>query len=130
MEFTVSLPCFYKRRGKNISGPKNCHLLSLPRTYQLIDFALDLANIHCSTEKLKLFSWKLEKIAQTLNFFTFFLISFNLKNRLIAMFWLNFWPVLPQLSHFFRCRINETQWHIYPRFTLRQPFSRKNQPVF
>ena len=53
---TVSLPCFYKRRGKNISGPKNCHLLSLPRTYQLIDFALDLANIHCSTEKLKLFS--------------------------------------------------------------------------
>ena len=59
---TVSIPCFYKRRDKNNSPSKNCHLRKLSYPHQWIHIALEVSKIYTNTKKITLFSLKQEEI--------------------------------------------------------------------
>ena len=81
---TVSLPCFYKRRDKNNSTSKNCHLRSLSYPINVYIFHLRYQRFIPPLKKSCFLAENPRKLIKSLENFTFFSLSFNSKNRLIS----------------------------------------------
>ena len=82
---TVSLPCFYKRRDKNNSTSKNCHLRSLSYPINEYVFHLRYQKFIPALKRSRFLAKNSRKLLKSLEIFTFFSLSFNSKNRLISL---------------------------------------------
>ena len=81
---TVSIPCFYKRRDKNNSTSKNCHLRSLSYPINEYIFHLRYQRFIPALKRSRFLAKNSRKLLKSLEIFTFFSLSLNSKNRLIS----------------------------------------------
>ena len=69
---TVSLPCFYKRRDKNHSMSKNCHLRPLSYPINEYIFHLTYQRFIPALKRSRFLAKNLRKLFKSLEIFTFF----------------------------------------------------------